>query len=131
MINHTVQGSWYVTKNLPCSDKNKGYIVTNRGLKKEEYYFLTKEWADYCAEHFNRLERAVSPSLTISSSDIITGKVNQNIFDPHIISHNGTSVWAVKHGNMLIDQPSHVKPPNRLARFLLKKLMSIEWVKKV
>ena len=120
MINHTVQGSWYVTKNLPYSDKNKGYIVTNIGLKKEEYYFLTKEWADYCAELFNRLERAVSPSLTISSSDIITGKVNQNI-----------SVWAVKHGNMLIDQPSHVKPPNRLARFLLKKLMSIEWVKKV
>ena len=130
MINHTVQGSWYVTKNLPYSDKNKGYIVTNRGLKKEEYYFLTKEWADYCAEHFNRLERAVSPSLTISSSDITIGKVNQNNFDPYIISHNG-SVWAVKHGNMLIDQPSHVKPPNRLARFLLKKLLSIEWVKKV
>lgn len=130
MINHTIQGSWYVTKNLPYSDKNKGYIVTNIGLKKEEYYFLTKEWADYCAELFNRLERAVSPSLTISSSDIITGKVNQNNFDPYVISHNG-SVWAVKHGNMLIDQPSHVKPPNRLARFLLKKLLSIEWVKKV
>lgn len=131
MNNCTVQDFWYVTKNLPYSDKNKGYIVTNRGLKKEEYYFLTKEWADYCAEHFNRLERAVSPSISIDSSDIITGKVNQNNFDPHVISHNGASVWAVKHGNMLIDQPSHVKPPNRLARFLLKKLMSIEWVKKV
>jgi hypothetical protein len=99
----------------------------------ESYKFKTREWAQFCADHFNKLESAAKPNLITKISSLNVSTVTRN-YHPFEYSSD-PSGWTcylfgnTPNGNGLIYVPNKQNVPNAFVRWMMKICFACVWVK--
>jgi hypothetical protein len=112
-----------------------GYEVRNHNKPGESYWFETREWAQFCADHFNRLEDAAKKPNVIeyrildymipqANTTHIPGLYSPNLSDWHCHLFGGT------YENGITYRPLEGNEPNAFQRWLMKVCFDCTWVKK-
>jgi hypothetical protein len=114
---------WYVMQGIPPMTRS-GWEVTNRSGTKESYWFETKEWAEFCAEHFNRLEDIV-PQKTIRVTALGDALSCVGFHKEHVPSQ-----WTCYFTDSFRYTPSEGKEPNAFQRKMQELMFGFKWVKK-
>jgi hypothetical protein len=126
---------WYVMQGVPPLTRN-GWEVTNRYGTKESYWFETEEWAQQCANTFNRLETAAFPPSILTTATINSG--NFTIAHSNItftIPQRENSNWTCylfgskpPHSGFMYT-PRKGEVPNFFVRWMMKICFDCTWVK--
>jgi hypothetical protein len=119
--------SWYIEKGVPPFTQ-EGYEVTNK--KNESYWFQTREWAELCQEHFNRLE-SINVKEINYSDDIIYRTTDVGIHYTLDAPEHGEWVchlFGSNGGITLVPRKDQV--PNWFWRKMQYLILGNKWVKK-
>jgi hypothetical protein len=96
-----------------------GYEVRNHNKPGESYWFETREWAQFCADHFNRLDK-IKYELPING-------VKLSCIKPLVYQKN--SNWTCKINDNLHYIPVEGQEPNAFHRKMQELAFGIKWVK--
>jgi hypothetical protein len=101
--------NWIVDKGVPPFTK-EGYEVRDSS-GTESYWFQTREWAQLCADHFNRLERIKREdqiinigfdvgSVSLKTSNLCLGpQPKESDWVCHLFGSNGDGIsWIPREG---------------------------------
>jgi hypothetical protein len=110
--------NWFVDKGIVPFTRS-GYEVRNYSKPGESYWFETREWAQFCVDHFNRLDelKYKTPIEVIILKDI------------NSISHTKHSKWKCKINNNFHFVPQEGQEPNAFHRKMQELAFGIKWVK--
>jgi hypothetical protein len=122
--------TWVVDRGVPPFTK-EGYEVRNSS-RTESYWFQTREWAQLCADHFNRLEKIKfadniitigtgEGSITTSRQYILSNHQEQSEWTCHLFGSNGEGITWI---------PSKGKVPNWFWRKMQYLFFGNKWVRK-
>jgi hypothetical protein len=121
---------WYISEGIPPFTQ-AGWEVKTRDSRTETYWFQTEEWAQLCADHFNRLDQ-VNPFNRITISTITDGfaiasrpfglyRPAQSEWICHLFGSNGQGIsWS----------PNKGEEPNWFWRKMQYLCFGNKWVKR-
>lgn len=129
-MNSITSTSYYNHWSVKLLDSNEYEVYSYHS--NESYKFKTQEWAQFCANHFNKLESAAKPSIT--SIAFVNGSSITRSYNPFEYS-NDPSEWKcylfgnTPNGNGLIYVPNKQNVPNAFVRWMMKICFNCTWVK--
>ena len=113
---------WYVLEGTPPITRS-GWEVTNRYGTKESYWFETKEWAEFCANHLNRLEDIANPKYEPIKLSISDGS------STYAFATHEKSGWYVELSKDFKYYPPKSGVPNAFHRKMQELCFGFKWSK--
>ena len=115
---------WVVKEGLAPYTQPGCWEVTNMyGAKTESYWFKTREWAQFCADHFNRLANIANPPTIITTS-FSDGYGQITLYDTR-----KNSEWICHLSEGFSYAPPNGKEPNAFHRKMQELIFGFKWRK--